>query len=511
MKMRQKIYNIVTVVLVLAGVAVLMYPLAGNVWNQFQQNRVAEGYAEAVSDYSVEERDLIRQEAVEYNRELLKDEVIVDPFDPANAKKVQKGYYEILDFQDDGVMGMLEIPCIKVKLPVYHGTSEEVLQKAVGHLEQTSFPVGGKGTHAVLSGHRGLPDAELFSNLNLMEDGDVFFLEVLGEKLAYRVDQIRTVEPDQLEDLAITAGEDYVTLMTCTPYAINSHRLLVRGTRIPYIEAMRMTEGKKEKGSVLHLYLGVALTGILLAILFVVWRMRRQKARKKQNRKKRKQQIWMSGILLAGILQIFSYFSVKAAGEPVYDAERTGSITIQLDEIGTEKKQVTLSCYQVGKLQKDAEGSKRVEVLSHYAELDLNLDALDKAEEHRKTVEKLTGYIRKHPETRPVKTERTDENGSCTFSDLEQGIYLLVQEGGFDTYGKIQDFLVRIPYQEAEGWEYEIQTVTKAEKPGESGNPAKTGDEFRNGSILLMLAALLAGTGALNRRKKAGNKISKNY
>lgn len=509
--MRQKIYNIVTVVLVLAGVAVLMYPLAGNVWNQFQQNRVAEGYAEAVSEYSGEERDLIRQEAVEYNRELLKDEVIVDPFDPANAKKVQEGYDEILDFQEDGVMGMLEIPCIKVKLPVYHGTSEEVLQKAVGHLEQTSFPVGGKGTHAVLSGHRGLPDAELFSNLNLMETGDVFFLDVLGEKLAYRVDRIRTVEPDQLEDLAIAAGEDYVTLMTCTPYAINSHRLLVRGTRIPYVEAMRLTEGEKEKGSVLHLYLEVVLAGILLAILFVIWRVRRKRSRKKQKRKKRKRQIGMSVLLLAGILQAGPCLFVKAAGQPEYDAQRRCSITVQLAETGTGKKQVTLACYQTGRLQMHGGEPDGAELLAQYAQLDLNLDALDKAEQHRKTAEKLTGYIRKHPEIRPVKTERTDENGSCTFSYLEPGIYLLVQEDGFDTYGKIQNFLVRVPYQENDGWEYGIQTVTKAEKPGESGKTAKTGDEFQKGSLLLVLAAVLIGTGALYWRKKAGNKISKNY
>jgi len=161
---------------------------------------------------------------------------LTDPFE-ANADQTSSGaYHSILNIRGDGMMGYIRIPAISVKLPIYHGTGEDILEKGVGHLEQTSFPIGGESTHTVLSAHTGSPAAELFTNLDKLEKGDLFYLEVLGETLAYRVDQIKVVEPTDIDSLMIESSKDYATLVTCTPYGINSHRLLVRGERTEYIE-----------------------------------------------------------------------------------------------------------------------------------------------------------------------------------------------------------------------------------------------------------------------------------
>lgn len=289
--MRKKIYNLMIILLLLGGCGLAFYPAISNLWNQLQQNKVADGYAEAVGGYSEEELEAMREKARQYNEDLLKDEIIVDPFDQVKAQKAGVEYYEAINPQGNGVMGLIRIPKIEVELPIYHGTGEEVLQKAIGHLEQTSLPIGGEGTHAVISGHRGLPRAELFSDLNLLEVGDEFYLEILGETLAYQVDQIKTVEPDQLEDLAIISGEDHVTLVTCTPYAINSHRLLVRGTRIPYAGETDQEVEAKEK-AVKRLIFVIVVFAVVVALL-ILWRVRKKKQkrrgedRKSETRKKK--------------------------------------------------------------------------------------------------------------------------------------------------------------------------------------------------------------------------------
>lgn len=269
-----------------AGVGVLSYPAVSNFINQLQQNKVVNGYKEAVDDRSAEMIEAMRRQAQRYNEDLLKDEIIVDPFDQVTEKKADIRYYETLNPQNNGVMGTVRIPAIDVELPIYHGTSEDVLQKAIGHLEQTSLPIGGAGTHTVISGHRGLPSAKLFTDLNLVEIGDVFYIDVLDETLAYKVDRIRTVEPHELEDLAIISGEDHVTLVTCTPYAINSHRLLVRGTRIPYDEVELAQDGqlREETSFNIRPYIaaGVVLTVILVISIFVII------LRKKTGRRRKK-------------------------------------------------------------------------------------------------------------------------------------------------------------------------------------------------------------------------------
>ena len=211
----------------LAGALLLLYPTVSDYWNSFHQSRAIASYAEQVADLDDNTYDQIWADARAYNETL----------DNSTSRFVmteeQKKIYEaLLNIADNGVMGYIEIPKIKCNLPIYHGTDEAVLQIAIGHVQGSSLPAGGESTHCVLSGHRGLPSAKLFSDLDQLTEGDVFLLRVLDETLTYEVDQIRTVLPDELDDLAIEEGKEYCTLVTCTPYGINSHRLLVRGHRV---------------------------------------------------------------------------------------------------------------------------------------------------------------------------------------------------------------------------------------------------------------------------------------
>ena len=222
--------SFVTAILIAAffiGALLLLYPTISDFWNSFHQSRAIASYAEQVADLDENAYDRLWEDARTYNKTL---------GDRMNrfvmAEEQKKAYAALLNIADNGVMGYIEIPKVRCNLPIYHGTDEAVLQVAIGHVPGSSLPVGGESTHCVLSGHRGLPSAKLFTNLDELETGDVFMLRVLDETLTYEVDQIRTVLPNELGDLAIVEGEDYCTLVTCTPYGINSHRLLVRGHRV---------------------------------------------------------------------------------------------------------------------------------------------------------------------------------------------------------------------------------------------------------------------------------------
>ena len=222
--------SFVTAILIAAffiGALLLLYPTISDFWNSFHQSRAIASYAEQVADLDENAYDRLWEDARIYNKTL---------GDRMNrfvmAEEQKKAYAALLNIADNGVMGYIEIPKVRCNLPIYHGTDEAVLQVAIGHVPGSSLPVGGESTHCVLSGHRGLPSAKLFTTLDELETGDVFMLRVLDETLTYEVDQIRTVLPNELGDLAIVEGEDYCTLVTCTPYGINSHRLLVRGHRV---------------------------------------------------------------------------------------------------------------------------------------------------------------------------------------------------------------------------------------------------------------------------------------
>lgn len=229
--MKKHLSTIILIIIFFTGIALLLYPSLSDYWNSFHQSRAIATYAETVAKVDNTEYDALWARAEAYNDALKKKEnrwIL--------SEEDKKEYESQLAVDSSDVIGYIEIPSIKCSLPIYHGTDEAVLQIAVGHIEGSSLPVGGEGTHCVLSGHRGLPSAKLFTNLDQLTEGDTFMLRVLDETLTYEVDQIHIVLPDELGDLEMEEGKDLCTLVTCTPYGINTHRLLVRGHRIDTVE-----------------------------------------------------------------------------------------------------------------------------------------------------------------------------------------------------------------------------------------------------------------------------------
>lgn len=225
--MKKHLSTIILIIVLVLGVAIMLYPTASDYWNSFHQSRAIASYAEDVSRLDTADYQRIWLDALAYNQTLLKRG------NPFVVKEEERSEYEaLLNVAGNGIMGYIEIPKINCTLPIYHGTDETVLQIAVGHIQGSSLPVGGLSSHAVLSGHRGLPSAVLFTHLDQLSEGDTFMLRILGETLTYEVDQIRRVLPNELDELAISEGRDFCTLVTCTPYGVNTHRLLVRGKRI---------------------------------------------------------------------------------------------------------------------------------------------------------------------------------------------------------------------------------------------------------------------------------------
>ena len=225
--MRKHASTIFLILILVVGLSLMLYPSISNWWNEAHQSRAIAAYSQEVSKLDENRYDELWQQAWEYNRSLIGRENVYLLDDSQKAE-----YERLLDVSGMGIMGYIEIPSINVSLPIYHGTEESVLQVAVGHLEWTSLPVGGESTHCVLSGHRGLPSAKLFTDLDRLVVGDRFRLGVLDQVLTYEVDQILIVEPQDTEALLIEEGKDLCTLVTCTPYSINTHRLLVRGHRV---------------------------------------------------------------------------------------------------------------------------------------------------------------------------------------------------------------------------------------------------------------------------------------
>ena len=219
--------TLLLILILLAGVSLLLYPTVSDYWNSFHQSRAIPSYVEQVANIDGAQYEELWDAARDYNQSLLHR-----PNDFLLSDEQQEIYKSLLDIGGNGIMGYIEIPMIDVMLPIYHGTKESVLQIAVGHLDWTSLPVGGAGSHCVLSGHRGLPSARLFTDLDKLKVGDVFMLHVLNEILTYEIDQILIVEPQDTDPLLIEPGKDLCTMITCTPYGINSHRMLVRGHRI---------------------------------------------------------------------------------------------------------------------------------------------------------------------------------------------------------------------------------------------------------------------------------------
>lgn len=265
----KKIVKVLRGVGYLIAFSLILYPVVSNYVNQLHSTTIATDYEQEVSHLSEDLENEMIEQAREYNKSLIGISSFIDPFSDTEGIQTEDDVYNnLLKIDDTKMMGYIDIPKIDIVLPVYHGTSESVLQSGVGHLKNTSLPVGGKSSHAVVSGHRGLANAKIFTDLNKMELGDVFYIKILHHTFAYQVDQILTVLPSETDALQIEKGKDYVTLVTCTPYAVNTHRLLVRGTRIPYEEAKKVDE---EVGlhRTIPFYMIVLIGGI--AAVVVIW------------------------------------------------------------------------------------------------------------------------------------------------------------------------------------------------------------------------------------------------
>ena len=230
-KKNDRIINLILIGVMVLGVLIVAYPTISDWWNSYHQTRAIASYTEQVAAMDTGEAERMLKEAEAYNAELVEKEHRFSPTEEDLAY-----YNSILDVTGTGIMGYVEIPKLHISLPIYHGTDDAALQVAIGHLSGTSLPVGGESSHCVVSGHRGLPSAKLFTDLDKMLEGDIFTLTVLDRTLTYQVDQIRIVEPSDLSELAIIPGKDLCTLVTCTPYGINTHRLLVRGHRVANLQ-----------------------------------------------------------------------------------------------------------------------------------------------------------------------------------------------------------------------------------------------------------------------------------
>lgn len=286
---KKKFYigDIFRIIVLLIALSVLLYPTVSNYLYEKNGARVISYYDENAVRLSESEKQAMLEAARQYNRELLGNIELLDPFSPLK-KEVDARYQSLLNTNEAGMMGYIRIPKIDVELPIYHGTEERILQSGVGHFEGTSLPVGGESSHTVLTGHRGLPSKLLFTDLDQMKEGDIFYLKILGETFAYKIDQILTVLPENTKALTIEPGKDYATLVTCTPYAVNTHRLLVRGSRIPYEEAVRQVPDEKITPT-LPFQVKVLLAAIgVLVLIFIVYQLWKKTRKRKEMRRKRK-------------------------------------------------------------------------------------------------------------------------------------------------------------------------------------------------------------------------------
>ena len=276
-KNKNRITTLLLALVFLAGLSLLLYPTVSDYWNSFHASRAVAAYAQEVADLIGEEYDRLLAAARDYNARVPERS---NTFALTEAE--QEEYQSLLNMDGTGIMGYIEIPNIKLSLPIYPGTEESVLQIAVGHLDWSALPVGGEGTHCVLSGHRGLPSAKLFTNLDQLREGDTFTLRVLDEVLCYEVDQIRVVEPQDTAALLPEPGQDLCTLVTCTPYGVNTHRLLVRGHRIETpdsADAIRVTSDAMQIEPILV----APAVGVPLALLAVAALLLSDRRRKRKN------------------------------------------------------------------------------------------------------------------------------------------------------------------------------------------------------------------------------------
>lgn len=281
--MKRKIANILFGLLFLIGFGILAYPTVANQWNTYRQSRLISGYDQAVSQMDEEDFDKAWEEARAYNATFEQNSIMSDVFGIDDADDIEgTEYWKVLNVGGDGIMGYITIPKINIKLAIYHGTETDVLQTGVGHLNGTKLPVGGEGNHTVLSAHRGLPSAKLFTDIDQLKEKDRFYLHILNEDMAYEVDQILPMvdkdDYDALQEaLKVEEGQDYVTLFTCTPYGVNSHRLLVRGHRVPYDGELETTPTQSMVQAIQNYYMLYLLLGLGVTCLVIFFMKRYMK------------------------------------------------------------------------------------------------------------------------------------------------------------------------------------------------------------------------------------------
>lgn len=275
--MKRKISGILFGLMFLLGFAILIYPTVSNQWNTYRQNQLISSYEELIGKMAEEDFTKEWEKANAFNDTIIHNNVFGDVFGEDGDDIKNTEYWQILNVGNDGVMGYVSIPKINVKLSIYHGTADDVLQTGIGHLNGTKLPIGGESTHSVLAAHRGLPSARLFTDIDQLERGDMFYIHVLDETLAYQVDQILDmVDKDDDETLQkalqIEEGQDHVTLFTCTPYGVNSHRLLVRGTRVPYNgeEEIESTAAESMLKSIQNYYMIYLILGLSVTLLVIL-------------------------------------------------------------------------------------------------------------------------------------------------------------------------------------------------------------------------------------------------
>ena len=275
--MKRKISGILFGLMFLLGFAILIYPTVSNQWNTYRQNQLISSYEELIGKMAEEDFTKEWEKAKAFNDTIIHNNIFGDVFGENGDDIKNTEYWQILNVGNDGVMGYVSIPKINVKLSIYHGTADDVLQTGIGHLNGTKLPIGGESTHSVLAAHRGLPSARLFTDIDQLERGDMFYVHVLDETLAYQVDQILDmVDKDDSETLQkalqIEDGQDYVTLFTCTPYGVNSHRLLVRGTRVPYNgeEEIESTAAESMLKSIQNYYMIYLILGLSVTLLVIL-------------------------------------------------------------------------------------------------------------------------------------------------------------------------------------------------------------------------------------------------
>ncbi|MCI9209690.1 MAG: class C sortase [Eubacterium sp.] len=274
--------------LFLVGFGILAYPTISDQWNTYRQSKLISQYDSAVSQMKEEDFEEAWAAARAYNQTFSQNSILTDIFGIEDSGDIRgTEYFKVLNVMGDGIMGYLTIPKINVRLSVYHGTDEEVLNTGAGHLNGTKLPIGGEGNHSVLSAHRGLPSAKLFTDIDQLGKGDRFYLHILNEDLAYEVDRILPmIEKDDFdalgEALKIEEGEDYVTLFTCTPYGVNSHRLLVRGHRVPYDGELESTPVESMVQAIQNYYMLYLLFGLGVTLLLILWMWQVMKRKNRQ-------------------------------------------------------------------------------------------------------------------------------------------------------------------------------------------------------------------------------------